>query len=262
MTQPLPAPQPQATPEPPRRKNILGRIGLILAIVGAVFAVLGPLAFFAWLFTLPGVILGIIGLTRRGQRKGTSLAAVITSSVAFIVAIIVSLVFAASLPPADQSLPGPDASAPQSQEPSESPSTPDPAPSQTSAPPAPTADSFSELGDQDFAVLSRNPDARIGDRIVVFGQIVQFDANTGACTFLANTEATQRASSYEYLQLSNVTSDDLTDCPSLDTFALGDHFRAEVTVSGSYTFPTQDGGAATVPSFEIAQIKVLPAFTS
>ena len=262
MTHPLPPALPQDVTDPPRRKNILGRIGLILAIVGAVFAVLGPLAFFAWLFTLPGVILGIIGLTRRGQRKGTSLAAVITSSVAFVVAIIVSLVFAAGLPPAGDSPPEIDTSATQAPEQSETSATPSAEPSEPEATPRPTPKPFAELTDQEFAVLARNPDARQGDRIVIYGQIIQFDANTGACAFLADVEAGQRAASFEYLQRALVTATDGTDCPSLNTIALGDHIRAEVTVIGSSTYPTQDGGNATVPSFEIGRIEVLPALTS
>jgi hypothetical protein len=88
-----PAPSdPVAAPVPPaaaKNLNILGLIALILGGVGFILAVIPPTAFVAWVLLLPAIILAIIGLTRKNQGKGTSIAALILGVVGWIVAIIV-----------------------------------------------------------------------------------------------------------------------------------------------------------------------------
>ncbi len=82
---PIPAAQ-------PTRRNLIGLIAMIIAIVGFVFAVIPVIAFIAWLPLVAAFILSIIGLTRKGQSKGTSITALIVSVVGWIVSIIVSVV--------------------------------------------------------------------------------------------------------------------------------------------------------------------------
>ncbi len=85
-----PAPPPSAGPAAPKQPNVLGLIGLILAIVGFVLAVIPFVAAFAWLLTLPALVLGIVGLTRKGQKKLTSILALAISTVAWIIAVVVA----------------------------------------------------------------------------------------------------------------------------------------------------------------------------
>lgn len=101
MPSPTDTPPPTVAPQPyphapASRPSVAGRVGLILACVGAALAVFGPLALFAWIFTLPALILGIVGLSQQGRKKGTSLAAVLTSSVAFLVAAVFSIFWLAT----------------------------------------------------------------------------------------------------------------------------------------------------------------------
>lgn len=85
------APPPSPLPDPSKQGNRFGLIALILAAVGFLFAIIPATAGFAWLFTLPAVVLGIIGLTRKGAKKGTSIAAIVVSTVAWLIAVIVVL---------------------------------------------------------------------------------------------------------------------------------------------------------------------------
>jgi hypothetical protein len=93
-TTPPTAPPP--APVVPKTLNILGLISLILGVLAFVLAVIPPTAFIAWIFAIAAIILGIIGLTRKNQGKGTSIAGLILGVVGWIVSIIVALVVVGS----------------------------------------------------------------------------------------------------------------------------------------------------------------------
>ena len=82
----------QPQPAQPKTKNTIGLIALILAAVGFIFGVVPALSGLAWIFFIPAIVLAIIGLTRKGQRKGTSVAALVLAVVGWIIAIVVALV--------------------------------------------------------------------------------------------------------------------------------------------------------------------------
>jgi hypothetical protein len=69
-----------------------GLVALILAAVAFVTAVLPFTAGFAWLPAVAAIVLAIVGLTRRGRPKGTSIAGLIVGIVAWLVAIVVTVV--------------------------------------------------------------------------------------------------------------------------------------------------------------------------
>jgi hypothetical protein len=77
--------------------NKLGLVAIILAGVGFLFAILPPTSGLAWILLIPAVVLGIIGLNKKGQKKGTSLAALILGVVGWILSIIVFFASAVSL---------------------------------------------------------------------------------------------------------------------------------------------------------------------
>jgi hypothetical protein len=87
--QPTPYPVPSAPA--PAAKNTIGLIALIVAAVAFLFAIIPPTSFIAWLPALVAIVLAIIGLTRKGQKKGTSIAAIIVAPVAWVIAIVVAL---------------------------------------------------------------------------------------------------------------------------------------------------------------------------
>lgn len=93
MSAPAPyAPAPTPSPAAPKQKNTVGLIALILAGIGFLFGVIPPISGLAWIFFIPAIVLAIIGLTRKGEAKGTSISALIVAVVGWVVAIIVASV--------------------------------------------------------------------------------------------------------------------------------------------------------------------------
>lgn len=138
--------------------------------------------------------------------------------------------------------------------------TPTPAPSaEPVAEPTPDLASFQPLDERTFALLARDPDAHIGQTLILTGVVFQFDAATGRCGFLANVGHDRQTYSYDYVQNAVFTSGDgWEECPVLDDVVEDDHVRLWVTTLGSYSYDTQIGGNTTVPSFEVHQVEHLP----
>jgi hypothetical protein len=85
-----------APPSPPKKGlNVFGLIALVLGVVAFVLAVT-PASPIAWVFAIPAIVLGIVGLTRKTKGKGTSIAGLTVGAVAWLVSIIVTVVLAAS----------------------------------------------------------------------------------------------------------------------------------------------------------------------
>jgi len=92
-----PVPPPAATPAaplPPAGKpgNLPGLLALVFAIVGFVLGVIPPTSGLAWLLLVPAIVLGIVGLARKGRPKALALTGLIVGVVGLIVAIIVAAV--------------------------------------------------------------------------------------------------------------------------------------------------------------------------
>lgn len=87
------APVPSAAPAPAGKpRNLPGVLALAFAIVGFVLGVIPATSGLAWLLLVPAIILGIVGLARRGRPKALALAGLIVGVVGLIVAIIVAAV--------------------------------------------------------------------------------------------------------------------------------------------------------------------------
>ncbi|WP_128970276.1 hypothetical protein [Rhodococcus opacus] len=48
---------------------------------------------------------------------------------------------------------------------------------------------YEQIGDRDFALLAKDPDAHKGRKLVIYGVVTQFDSATGKTTFRAETGA-------------------------------------------------------------------------
>lgn len=72
--------------------NTPGLVAIILAGVGFLLAVLPPTSGLAWLILIPALVFGIVGLTRKGRKKGTSIAAVIIAPIGWLISIVVFVV--------------------------------------------------------------------------------------------------------------------------------------------------------------------------
>ncbi len=79
----------QSGPPPVTKRNTVGLVALILAIIGFVFACIPGALIIGWVLLPVAFILGIVGLFQSGKKKGTSLASVIVAAIGTIVGFVV-----------------------------------------------------------------------------------------------------------------------------------------------------------------------------
>lgn len=116
--------------------------------------------------------------------------------------------------------------------------------------------SYSELSERDFALLVKDPDATAGRKVIVYGDVFQFDAATGTDGFQA--WAAEAPASATYLSGENVTV--VAGTADLRNVVEDDLVKMYVEVIGSHTYETQDGAERTTPLFRVNVIDViLPA---
>ena len=88
---------------------------------------------------------------------------------------------------------------------------------------------------------------------MVYGVVTQFDAATGDEGFRANADGVRHAEPYDY-ETNTIFAGDPSDLANL---VEDDEFRANVTVTGSYSYDTQIGGNTTAPQLSVESIQVL-----
>jgi Domain of unknown function (DUF4352) len=91
-----PVAAPVAPAAPAKTPNKIGLVALILAGVAFLLAVIPATSFIAWVPAVAAIIVGIVGLTRKGQKKGSSITAISIGVVAWIIAIVVATATALS----------------------------------------------------------------------------------------------------------------------------------------------------------------------
>jgi hypothetical protein len=102
-------------------------------------------------------------------------------------------------------------------------------------------------------LIYKNPDAHVGERIIVYGEIFQFDSATGDDSFLANVDGVRRVEYGIALYEDNTAM--MGDASKFADFVEEDMFVARVTVEGSLDYDTQIGGNTTVPLLQVDSIK-------
>jgi hypothetical protein len=245
-------------------KSRISNAALVLGIVAVVMAVIPPLCFIAGLPAIASIVVGIIALASKNPRRGKAVTGLVLGLVAIVLAVIVTVSFVSSLSDSDtdpslptngtSSAPAEDEQALESTAPEASePVAPAPAPE----PAGPDLSTFTEIAERDLALMVKNPDASIGQNLIAYGNITQFDAATGRCGFLASISSGIKESSYEYEHNSIHSAE--APCAILDPIVEGDSVKLWLTSTGSYSYDTQIGGNTTVPSFEVLQVELLPA---
>jgi hypothetical protein len=115
--------------------------------------------------------------------------------------------------------------------------------------------SYSAVTLRDYALLIKDPDAHIGEKIIIYGAVEQFDSSTGNSKFRATTFAYPHppTDADEYNALIEATSD-----PSILANVLtGDSIRMYVVVDGTETYANALGADLTVPKFSVNIINVM-----
>lgn len=95
----------------------------------------------------------------------------------------------------------------------------------------------------------------VGEAMIVYGQVTQFDSVTGTSGFRANIDGVRHQVSYGYADYETNTILQ-GDPAALGDLVEGDLFRAEVVVGGTYTYETSLGGQMTVPTLAVSKIQV------
>jgi hypothetical protein len=80
------------TEAPARARNRVGAVGLGFAIAGLVVALVPFATFFAWFLTLPALVLGIIGATRRTLPRRAAAWAIVLATLGWIASIVMTIV--------------------------------------------------------------------------------------------------------------------------------------------------------------------------
>lgn len=113
--------------------------------------------------------------------------------------------------------------------------------------------SYSELSDREWQLLLKNPDSKMLETYVIYGEISQFDAATGPDTFRADA-LYYNAGSDLWIDGENCffTGDE----KMLSDFVEDDIVKMWVTSMGSYSYDTQAGGSTTVPLFMVDKIEL------
>jgi hypothetical protein len=107
-----------------------------------------------------------------------------------------------------------------------------------------------------WQLIAKDPDAHAGERVVVYGQVTQFDATTGTDNFRANVDGVVHKPEYGYADYETNTL--LSgDEAALKDVVQGDLFKAEVTVAGAKSYDTAIGGNTTAPQLTVTKIDVV-----
>ena len=125
---------------------------------------------------------------------------------------------------------------------------PAPAPQPSQPPKAITA--------RDWAKIAKDPASHVGEAIIVYGEVTQFDAATGADVFRANVDGIKHPVSYGYADYptNTVLAGNGVD---LGDLVQGDLFQAEAIVTGSISYETTMGGTLTAPQLSVSKVKVI-----
>ena len=271
-----PSGEPQASlkPKPSRTK----RFAIAALIISVVAFLIGWIPVLGLLVGGVGIALAVIMLVKR-QSKGFAITSIVLASLAFLTSTATTIAAATTSPSeasseiaesADSEVtpaPEPTTEAKEAKEAkaeaeaeAKAEATAAAEAEAEAAAAGPDLATFGEVDERTFALMGKDPDAHVGENLVVYGNVFQFDSFTGTCSFMANTSNAAQAASYDYAQNTLVWAGDRdADCPILAPIVQGDHVKLWVTVQGSYSYETQIGGSTNALMIEAHQVELLPA---
>ncbi|WP_250034966.1 NB-ARC domain-containing protein [Paractinoplanes maris] len=121
-------------------------------------------------------------------------------------------------------------------------------PANTVKPAQGNGDTYAKLTDRSWLQIVKNPDGHAGEKVVIYGQIYQFDSFTGTDAFMAY--AGPRKTSVD----PGTNTSFIGDTTMLADFVMDDMFRAEAVVVGSDAYEMQEGGTTVAPKLQIVSI--------
>lgn len=109
----------------------------------------------------------------------------------------------------------------------------------------------------DVDAIERDSDAYTGVCVHMYVEIVQFDANTGRCSFRGEMSAVRSTSWLDYDGNAIFLTEDDSVCPELDGIDNNDYVEIWAFGSGSFTYDTTIGGSATAVLWDIEKIELI-----
>lgn len=107
---------------------------------------------------------------------------------------------------------------------------------------------YDKLTARQWKMIAKDPDAHVGDTVIVYGAVTQFDAATGNDTLRADVDGIKHPVQFGFADYpTNVIMTASLNPSRLSKLVEGDIFRAKVTVMGSQAYDTQIGGSTTAP---------------
>lgn len=108
---------------------------------------------------------------------------------------------------------------------------------------------------REFRKIAKNPKRYEGKKIIIFGEVTQFDSNTGDEMFRASTGQAKKYKNYGFFGYSENTMI-LGEEKLLDDVVTGDAFKAYVKVVGSYDYSNTMGGSSSALQVRALKISV------
>lgn len=140
---------------------------------------------------------------------------------------------------------------------------PEPDPEPEPEPPKFREGDYDDLTAREFSKIARDPNAHVGEQVLVFGEVFQFDSRTGTDQFLADVDGDRDTEGEEFGFLSYdhtaLLGEGEFKRAKFDDVVEDDHFVAWVTVIGSFDYDTAIGGSNAATALMVDRIKVLPA---
>jgi hypothetical protein len=111
--------------------------------------------------------------------------------------------------------------------------------------------SFAAVDAARWDEIARDPDAAIGEQVVVFAEVTQLDTATGTEVFRANVGAMQPAAEFELAVNTVVRGDQHL----IAAVAQGDVLKVYAVIAGSVEYDTMIGGATVAPLLEAIAVE-------
>lgn len=223
-----PLPHPPFPPTGPQPSSALAIISFITSLIAF---------FFGWVPFI-GLGLGMLGLglaifaVRKPVLRGLAVAAIVLSTIAALTSMVTTSIFVLALA-SDE--PSSDSQVAVTYEPED----------------------FVEIDERTLAGIAKDPDAHVGETLILYGYVTQFDANTGPCEMRVSVSATPQSSwiDYEHNSLA-FSGDGDSDCPELAEVIADDEVKMSVVLHGGKTYSSLGGGTR-VPHFEVIDAEIL-----
>ena len=108
----------------------------------------------------------------------------------------------------------------------------------------------------DWAKIAKDPESHVGEAIIVYGEVTQFDSATGTGQFRANVDGVERKVNYGFADYptNTVLSGDAS---ALGDVVQGDLFKADAVVAGSFSYQNTMGGSMSAPQLTVLKVAVI-----